>query len=192
MVEAPLVAVLAAGQAARFGGGKLDAQCAAKPVGRWVLDAVAQAGLAPGLIVAGPAGAGFADGAGWEVAPNANAERGLGTSLALAARMAIEREARALLVVLADMPLVAPEYLRRLADASPPAASRYPDRDPGVPALFGQAQLPALVDLGGDRGASALLVLMDGLTLLDPPAGTLLDIDRPEDLAEVECQLSAR
>jgi molybdenum cofactor cytidylyltransferase len=99
---------------------------------------------------------------------------------------------RALLVLLADMPLVDPTFLAQMAAAVPPAATRYPDGDVGVPALFGHAQLPALADLSGDRGAAALLALMDGLTLLDPPDGMLRDVDRREDLAEVERQLLAR
>jgi molybdenum cofactor cytidylyltransferase len=90
------------------------------------------------------------------------------------------------------MPLVDSAYLSKLAAASPPTAARYPNRDVGVPALFGQAQLPALATLTGDRGAAALLALMDGLALLEPPAGMLRDVDRPEDLAEAERQLSAR
>lgn len=190
--DPPLVAVLAAGSARRFGGGKLDAPCGGKPLGRWALDAVAAAGLSPGLIVVGPDGAAFADGAGWELVPNPRADAGLGTSLALAACTALDRDARALLVLLADMPLVEPAFLRGLAAATPPAASCYPDGDPGVPALFGHAQLPALAELTGDHGASALLALMDGLTPFVPPEGCLRDVDRAEDLAEIERQLSAR
>ncbi|MFT3965605.1 MAG: NTP transferase domain-containing protein, partial [Sphingobium sp.] len=77
------VAILAAGRASRFGGGKLDAACAGKPLGRWVLDAVAAAGAPPGLIVVGPRPPAFAGDAlhdGWTVITNAEAERGMGTS----------------------------------------------------------------------------------------------------------------
>ena len=56
----PLVAVLAAGRGTRFGGGKLEAICAGKPLGRWALDAVAEAGLEPGIVITGPAAVGFA------------------------------------------------------------------------------------------------------------------------------------
>lgn len=191
MVEPPLVAVLAAGSARRFGGGKLDAACAGKPLGRWALDAVAGAGLPAGLVITAGQAA-FAEGAGWELLANPAADQGLGTSLALAARTALERDARALLVLLADMPLVDPAFLARLAAAAPPAATAYPDRDIGVPALIGRAQLPALATLTGDRGAGALLALMDGLTVLEPPDGMVRDVDRPQDLAAVERQLRAR
>ncbi|MGZ5792459.1 MAG: NTP transferase domain-containing protein, partial [Croceibacterium sp.] len=33
------IALLAAGGATRFGGGKLDADCVGKPLGRWALEA---------------------------------------------------------------------------------------------------------------------------------------------------------
>jgi len=184
--------VLAAGTARRFGGGKLDAPCAGKPLGRWALEAVRQAELPAGLIICGPDGAAFADGAGWELLPNPTADQGLGTSLALAACTALARDARALLVLLADMPLVEAEFLKKMAAATPPAATCYPDGDVGVPALIGHAQLPALAELKGDHGAAPLLALMEGLTVLAPPEGMLRDVDRPEDLAEVERQLSAR
>ena len=186
MVEPPLVAILAAGRASRFGGGKLDAPCAGKPLGRWVLDAVAGAGLPSGVVVTASAGGAFAAGTGWRQAINPHAEQGLGTSIALAARTAIAGNARALLVLLADMPLVDAAYLRRLASATPPTATAHPDGDPGVPALFGAAQLPALANLGGERGAAALLNVMDGLGVLQPPAGMLRDVDTVEDLAQVE------
>jgi CTP:molybdopterin cytidylyltransferase MocA len=182
----PWVAVLAAGRAARFGGGKLEAICAGKPLGRWALDAVEAAGLEPGLIVTGPEGASFAE--GWTSLINPMPEAGLGASLALAARLALTGGRKALLVLLADMPLVTPDYLRELATADAPAATRQADGSAGVPALLSPALLARAMKLGGDRGAAALL---GGATLLDAPAGTLRDVDTPEDLAEVERILAA-
>ena len=44
----PAVAVLAAGLGTRFGGGKLEAMCAGRPLGRWAIEAVEAAGLGPG------------------------------------------------------------------------------------------------------------------------------------------------
>jgi|SRR5688572_9741019 len=187
MAERPLVAVLAAGRGSRFGGGKLEAICAGKPLGRWVLDALAEAGLGPGMIVTGPEGACFAE--GWAALVNPQPERGLGSSLALAAQAALEEKAPALLVLLADMPLVASDYLRRLAAASPPAATRQPDGHAGVPALLDFALLQRAASLAGDRGAGALL---GSATLLDAPSGMLRDVDTPEDLVAVERQLLAR
>ena len=177
----PHVAVLAAGRSERFGGGKLEAICAGKPLGRWALDAVAEAGLGPGTIVSGPEGLSFAG--DWQRLVNPEPETGLGSSLALAARAALDLGADALLVLLADMPLVAPAYLRQLAGAPAPAATRHPDGRPGVPALLDRALMERAVSLTGDRGAGPLLVRA---TLLDPPAGTLRDVDRRGDLASIE------
>jgi len=182
----PLVAVLAAGRGTRFGGGKLEAVCAGKPLGRWVLDAVAAAGLARGLIVTGPEGASFAE--GWTRVINPAPDAGLGSSLALAARFAAARGEGAMLVLLADMPLVTAAYLRELAAAPAPTATRHADGRPGVPALLDAALIGLAACLTGDRGAGPLL---GQAALLDPPPEMLRDVDTAQDLAEVERALLA-
>jgi CTP:molybdopterin cytidylyltransferase MocA len=180
----PAIAVLAAGLGTRFGGNKLEAACAGKPLGRWALDAAEEAGLGPGTVIAGLEGASFAG--RWRVLVNPAPEAGLGTSLALAARAALDEGAETLLVLLADMPLVTPAYLRDLAATAAPAATRHPDGRAGVPALLDRALFEQAATLTGDRGAGPLLA---AATLLDPPAGTLRDVDTAEDLAEVEAAL---
>ena len=185
----PLVAVLAAGGATRFGGGKLDALLAGKAVGQWVLDAVAAAGLEPGVIVVGRDAPAFAAASGWPLIDNANAAQGLGTSLALAATAA---KGRALLVLLADMPLVDPAHLRALLAGGGSAATRYPGGRAGVPALIGPALLAELAGLAGDAGAGALLSSRADVALIDPSEGTLLDVDTAADLALAEAVLKGR
>jgi molybdenum cofactor cytidylyltransferase len=182
------VAVLAAGRGARFGGGKLEAPCAGKPLGRWSLDAAEAAGLGPGTIVTASEGVSFAK--GWRAVVNANPERGIGASLALAARAALDDDADSLLVLLADMPLVTADYLRELVACPPPAATRYPGWSYGVPAVFDRRLIEEATGLTGDRGAGALLTVAPGLAHLEPPPGMLRDVDAPEDLAEVERILS--
>jgi molybdenum cofactor cytidylyltransferase len=177
----PLVAVLAAGRGARFGGGKLEAMCAGKPLGRWAIDAAEKAGLQPGVVITGPDGASFAE--GWRALVNPEPEDGLGSSLALAARYALAEGAPALLVLLADMPLVTPEFLHGLLTTPAPAATRQLDGRAGVPALLGRALIEAAAKLTGDRGAGPLLA---GATLLDPPPDMLRDVDTPQDLADVD------
>lgn len=185
MAEAPLVAVLAAGRGTRFGGGKLEVLCAGKPLGRWAIEAVEAAGLGPGLIVTGPEGVSFAE--GWTRLVNPEPEAGLGTSLAIAADAA--RGSSALLVLLADMPLVRPDYLCALAATAAPAATRQHDGRAGVPALLDPAMLEQAATLTGDRGAGPMLA---GARLLDARPGSLRDVDTQDDLAEVERQLLAR
>ncbi|HEU4651477.1 MAG TPA: nucleotidyltransferase family protein [Croceibacterium sp.] len=184
-MASPAVAVLAAGRGTRFGGNKLEAMCAGKPLGRWVLDAAEDARLGPGLIVTDPMGVTFAE--DWTVLVNPHPERGLASSLALAAQRALDDGAPALLVLLADMPLVTPDYLRRLAAAAAPAATRQLDGHAGVPALLDRALLEKALELDGDRGAASLLA---DASPLDPPHGMLRDVDTQEDLANVERSLS--
>lgn len=180
----PLVAVLAAGLGTRFGGGKLDADCAGKPLGRWVLDAVTAAGIAPGVVVVGPRAPAFALASGWALVTNPHPEAGLGGSVALAAAAALAQH-RDLVLLLADMPLVTPDFLARLAAHTTAAATRHPDGHAGVPALLPLALLGEAARLGGERGAARLLAGMEGLTLLDPPPGMLADVDRADDLAAI-------
>lgn len=187
--EAPLVAVLAAGGASRFGGGKLDALLAGKAVGQWVLDSVAEAGNAPGVIVVGSVAPAFAATSAWPLLVNERASEGLGTSLALAATAA---HGRALLVLLADMPLVGPKHLRALLAGDGSAATRYPSGKAGVPALIGPGLLPALGMLSADAGAGVLLSSRTDVALIDPPDGTLLDVDTGADLARAEELLKQR
>lgn len=178
-----LVAILGAGRASRFGADKLSQSCAGKPLGLWALEAAQAIGL-PLVWVAGEQAPAFLDGI--EVIANPRAAEGISTSVALAAKLAGERGAGALLVMLADMPLVTPALLERLIAAQAPAACRQADGRPGVPALIPASAYPALMALTGDRGAGAVLAKLDGLTLLTCEASELLDVDTPEALAEAE------
>lgn len=182
---------MAAGRASRFGGGKLDALCAGKPVGSRVVEAIAAAGLSPGICVTGLRAPRFLDGAqGWKRVINPDPNAGLGSSIALAARVASGEGAAALLIVLADMPLVPPYLLRALARSPAPAASDHGGGRPGVPALFPAALLDALERCEGDRGAAQILAQLPDCILLPADPGSLLDIDRPEDLARAEAALA--
>jgi CTP:molybdopterin cytidylyltransferase MocA len=184
MANVPRVAVLAAGSGTRFDGGKLEAMCAGKPLGRWVLDAVEAAGLGPGTIVTGPDGVSFAE--GWSAAVNPMPEAGLGSSLAIAAQL--NSHEGAMLVLLADMPLVTPAYLRALAAIDAPAATRYPEGHAGVPALLDRELIAAATQLTSDHGLGTMLRTA---SLLEPPVGMLRDVDTLDDLAQVERILSS-
>jgi CTP:molybdopterin cytidylyltransferase MocA len=194
---APLVAVLAAGKGARFGGGKLDAECAGKPLGQWGIDAVAAAGLVPGIIITGatpPAFAAQSQKQGWGLCVNPEASKGQGTSLALAAQIAQARGAD-LLVLLADMPLIVPSHLVALVRAGGAAATLYSHGSPkgelGVPALLPHAMLAPFTQLAGERGGAAALREIAGLRAIDAPSDMLRDVDTPGDLAHVAALLEA-
>ena len=180
----PMIAVLAAGRASRFGGGKLDAMLAGKRVGQWVLDALDAAGLVPGVIVTGPDAPAFAEKFGWRLVTNPDPQAGLGTSLALAAR----QTDGPLLVALADMPLVPSSHFAALLQHKC-TATAWPGGKSGVPAIFPPSLLPELRALAGDQGAGPLLTAMPDLVIVEAPDDALLDIDRPQDLARAEAIL---
>ena len=187
----PLVAVLAAGSASRFGGGKLDAMLAGKPVGQYVLDAVAQAGLGHGLIVVPSNAPHFAENSGWPLITNINASDGLGTSLALAASAALA-QSRALLVLLADMPLITASHIGDLLASGELAATIYPDGKAGVPAYFPVDTLEKLRLWTGEGGAGRFLNSQRQLRRIPAKEEWLVDVDRPVDIARAEEILSQR
>ncbi|OYX66001.1 MAG: hypothetical protein B7Y88_05985 [Sphingomonadales bacterium 32-64-17] len=191
-MSAPLVAILAAGQARRFGGGKLDALCAGRRVGAHVLALVDAAGFAPGVIVVPTADVPlFARESGWPLIENPRSEAGLATSVALAAKAALAQR-RDLLIVLADMPLVAPAHLAALAASEGLAASDHGAGKPGVPVFVPQVLLADITTLEGESGAGRWLAGRADCTLIAPPPGTLADVDRSEDIGLIEAALIAR
>ncbi len=184
-----LIAVLGAGRASRFGADKLSQPCAGKPLGRWALDA-ALGTYRPVVWIAGAKAPDFVD---CEVIHNPDAERGLATSVACAARAAQERNAAGLLIMLADMPtMTAGVLLHVIGAGTHRAACRYPQGHPGVPALFPSEMFRRLTNLTGDQGAGAVLRGLPDLTLIDCRAEDLLDVDTPQALAEAERLLLQR
>ncbi|WP_298195898.1 NTP transferase domain-containing protein [Novosphingobium sp.] len=188
-----LVAVLMAGLGTRFGGSKLDAPCTGRPLGAWALATARQLG-APVLAIVGPQAPDWLP-ADLHRVTNPSPEAGMGGSVALAAREALAADARMLLVLLADMPLVSPATLDRLvvlAAQHDMAATLHPDGRPGVPAAFAPHHFAALADLTGDSGARGLLRACPPAALVRPDPDELLDVDRPDDLPTVTAVLAAR
>lgn len=190
------IAILAAGSASRFGGGKLDALLAGKPLGLYAVEAASALGT-PRIVASRPlpefAKEAMAVGLA-QILVNKRAAEGLGTSVALAALQAAASGADALLLLAADMPLVRPETLRALTEATAqtgaPSALRQADGKAGIPACIPASMFPALVALEGDRGAGPLLRDAPGLTLVEPQADELRDVDTPLDLAEIAAALA--
>ena len=112
---------------------------------------------------------------------------GMGRSLACGIR-AVPPNARAALVCLSDQPLLEAEDLAKLVSVwrrNPCAAvaSRYAGRL-GAPAIFPRSWFGILKSLTGDRGAQVLLASKSSIVGVPMPnAG--VDIDRPEDLAQL-------
>jgi len=182
------VAILAAGQSRRFGDqDKLLAPLDGKPLGLHVCDTLAPLGFDHRWVIAADPTHPCADGwnhAGFAAVANPQADIGMGTSVALAAQLARGVEADALLICLADMPLVPREHFHAMLDraqtarteavcASSDGASRLP------PVLFGRERFLALTGLSGDEGGRALLA---DAQVLECSPELLVDIDTPEAL----------
>ncbi|MEO0031096.1 MAG: hypothetical protein RIS94_854 [Pseudomonadota bacterium] len=174
--------LLAAGRAERFGGGKLQALLAGRPVLTHVADHLATLPFAARFVTGTAALPGYT---GLPLdPPDAPQSRSLGLGVA-AAR---DAGARAVLIALGDMPLVPASHFRALVAAFD--GNRIASRSGNTsmpPALFGAQHFEALIALSGDRGAGALLRDAPALPL---PANAALDIDTPEDLARAEALLT--
>lgn len=178
--------VLAAGEASRFGSTKQLAEFAGEPL---VRKAVKLANCVCGLRTV------LVTGNDWQrvtdaCAPlsgffimNESYRAGIGGSLALAAR-SLAGVADAILVLLADQPLITRDHLDELITtwkSSPEriVATRYGDTM-GPPAIFPGLCAAALAGLRGDRGAKSIIAAANAVLVTFEAAAA--DIDRADDL----------
>ena len=182
------VAVLAAGQSRRFGeADKLAAPFRGKPMGLHVCDKFGILPVAARWMVAAETNHPCADGwraAGFDILLNPQAESGMGSSVALAARNAQAAGMTALIIALADMPLVPESHFANLMDRAGRFSIRasHNGETATPPALFGSEHFRWLAEAKGDAGARKLLHRAD---FIDCPAQLLVDIDDPETLARL-------
>jgi molybdenum cofactor cytidylyltransferase len=180
--------LLAAGASKRFGGDKLM-QCL--PDGELVAVRACRnllAGTDEVLAVVRPGSeplAGLLQAAGARVLICAEAEHGMGASLAFGVRS--QPHALGWLIALADMPWVEPSTIRQVADAlRSGAAIAAPSwqGQRGHPVGFAHALGSELATLTGDVGAKALIQAHLGqMHIIDcDDSGIVRDIDTPKDL----------
>ena len=119
-------------------------------------------------------------------------EEGIASSIRVGVK-AVETEAAAcagVLLMTCDQPRVTAEHLRKMIEefdtrkkvvmiASLYAGTR------GIPAIFPRAMFANLLGLQGDKGARGLLAKASLPVVQIPLEGGEVDIDRPEDLAEL-------
>lgn len=175
--------LLAAGRSARFGAeDKLSAPFRGVPLGLHAARALAQLRLPLQFVVASGV---KLEWPGFEIVPNATPDAGIGHSIALGTAAARSAGASAVLIALADMPLVTTAHLHDVLARYAGAASLVATGNGGramPPALFGADWFEALERLSEDRGAHALL---DTAIIVDCPAAQLVDVDTPDDLVMV-------
>ena len=188
--------LLAGGEGARFGGGKLLARLPASahgvsagtPIGAAsamhmmsaLNDVVAvirpRDGMLEHALVA----------TGARVVQCDRAHKGMGASLACGVRACLDADGW--IVALADMPWIAPTSIDAVADAirdgAELAAAQYQGKR-GHPVGFSRKYGALLASLTGDEGARTLVAARQwALRLVDvDDPGVLRDVDRPADLA---------
>jgi molybdenum cofactor cytidylyltransferase len=182
--------LLAAGRSSRFGGDKLLAPLRGRPVLFWSAAAIVMEVDALYVVVPpdSPARGEALTGGGMPVTLVEHGGRDDGMASSIRAGIAaLPDDVGAVVLALADQPLVSPLVVRALCDrwrTAPTSAvvPRYRDGH-GHPVLFDRGCFAALRELEGDRGARALLErLGDRRALVDVDAAMPVDVDTPDAL----------
>lgn len=192
----PAALVLAAGQGTRMPQAyKLTAPLGGVPLVRRVVETALAARARPVIVVTGHEGEAVrAALAGLDVtfAHNSDFAQGLSTSLK-AGVAALPKEVERVVVMLADMPMVEPSLVDRLADALDPSRGRLAavpvaEGRHGNPVALARALFPALKTLAGDVGARQILAQNPDFVVevRVEGEGAFLDIDTREDLEALE------
>lgn len=114
-------------------------------------------------------------------------ESGLGTSISCGVHYIQNNrpDAKGVMVLLADQPLIDTEYINNMLDAfmknsNDMVTTNYGNRE-GVPAIFDKEYFLELQSLNQDFGAKELIQKNNHLNLSINPKGKEKDIDTPED-----------
>ena len=192
-LRAPRIAavVLAAGLSSRMGANKLVAEWRGRPILRWTVEAALASEARPVIVVTGHEEAKVkAALAGLDVTYVHNPAYAEGLSASLKAGIAaVPASCDGALVLLGDMPEVAPSLLDRMIAAFSPADGRaiciaIHGHKRGNPVLWARRLFSEIESLTGDVGAKSLLVKHDEIVCeVEGGAGVLADIDTPEALA---------
>ncbi|HEV7525676.1 MAG TPA: nucleotidyltransferase family protein [Acidimicrobiia bacterium] len=184
--------MLAAGRGVRFGGDapKALTLLRGRPLLAYALDAASASGCSPIVLVVSDDRVADAAGDRVRVVRNPEPERGIASSLQCAIRgLEPDPPAPAIVVGLADQPLVGAEAYRRVArahdDGAQLAYADY-DGDRGNPVLIGRAFWAEAMKLEGDEGARVLFRRHPAVAVPCGDTGAAADVDTPQDLAELE------
>ncbi len=193
--EHPFVAavILAAGASTRMGRPKLALPVRGTPMIRRAVETALASRCREVIVVLGTYADVYRpllDGLAVRIVHNPDPAEGMGSSIRLGVE-AVSPDARGVVILLADQPLVTPEVIDRLietavTDQKRIVASTY-HNTVGPPAYFGRALFLDLLTLEGDRGARTVIEAYpkEGVAL-PLPEGIAADIDTAEDLSSFE------
>lgn len=184
--------VLAAGLSSRMGHNKLLADFHGKPMFLATLQTALESSADEVILVLGHEGSAVEtmidDNSRIRVVRNPDFAQGIGTSVRCGVEAA--QNAEAVVICLADMPLVKPRTIDRLIAGFNPIENRtivVPTFKGqfGNPVLWGREHFARLMALAGDRGARSLIAELKSEAIeieVDDP-GILADADTPQALA---------
>jgi CTP:molybdopterin cytidylyltransferase MocA len=181
--------VLAAGASTRMGRPKLDLPVDGIPMLRRVVEAALASRCAEVVVVLGAYADRYApllDGLPVRVVVNPDPAEGMGSSIRHG-MSAVAPDAVAVVVLLADQPLVGSDGIDRVVEAALAgpdriAASTYRGAV-GPPVAFPRARFDELRALTGDRGARSVIdAHREGLVALPLDDRAALDVDTPAEL----------
>ena len=191
--------ILAAGDGSRFGGGKLTADLAGRPVLSYAAEAMLGVQAVERVLVvlgdhADSVAAALPQG-GFETIVCPDFERGISASLrAGVAELGADPAVETIVLTLGDQPLITPEAIVAVLEsmtAGVNAARAVFEGEPGHPVIFGRELFASMLSLEGDSGAQALLERagvrrVEASQLCRPD-----DVDTREDLEMINSRLSA-
>ena len=189
------IAILAAGRSSRFGGVKLLAPLAGRPLALHAIDAARSSGVGSVLVVVDAQHDEL-----WRVLPadvtlvlNPHAEEGIASSLRAAlAHLSGNARVGAVCIGLADQPRIGAASYQRLAHerraGAALAAATYAGERRN-PVLLGSEHWPAALALRGDEGARQLMRTLPVAEVPCDGTGDPFDVDSTADLVEIERRL---
>jgi molybdenum cofactor cytidylyltransferase len=193
--------VLAAGGSTRFGKPKQFALFQGETFIARMVTAAIEAGCARVVVVTGEDSTQVSlelSGLAVSIAMNPNWQSGLGSSIAVGIRHAMDLtpDLEAVVLLTCDQPFVTVAVLAqliqlRLTSGKPIIASAYAETI-GIPALFDRSCFPDLLRLKGDSGAKGIILTRpQDVASFDFPAGEI-DIDTAADYEKLDQPLAAR
>lgn len=173
--------MLAAGRGERFGGSKLRAPFRGRPLVCWAVDAAASAFADATIVVTGADDLADVLPEGLVVVENPRWHDGIATSLAAGIATAVALGHDAVVIGLADQPLVPASAWTAVGASDSPIAIASFDGRRRPPVRLDRSVWP-LLPTEGDEGARGLMALRPDLVVAIPCSGEPADIDTREDL----------
>ncbi len=193
--------ILAAGKSSRMGSNKLLAALSGEPMVLQTVKKIAASAVVNVTVVTGHQADEICtalQGQDVTIVQNPAFEQGLASSLRAGVK-ALQNSCDAILVCLADMPLIEPRDINRLIAAFDPAENRsivVPvfERAYGNPVLWGAEHFTALMACEGDRGARGLLENLheNVVEVAVDNQSVVLDADTPEALEVIRSLMNTK